>query len=140
MERTLEVMNEELNTLREERKPLNEAIDIINKKIAMIKDEIRAYKLNNGLYHPMSELENYKGKEIDSITLVERDEEGALDTECMFNDEMFSVDENGHLDYSSYHCGVMSYDERIGKYVYWYHGHGEERDFVGYLEIEFEDD
>lgn len=140
MERTLEIMEEELERVREERKPLYEVVNVLDKKIANLKDEIVAFKLNNGLYHPMSELEKYKGREISHIILVERDEDGTLDTEYMYNDEMFSIDENGHLDYSSYNGGVMSYDEGIGKYTHWYHYSRYPHDYVGYLEIEFEDD
>lgn len=140
MERTLEIMMQEIECIREERKPLYEAINVLDEKIARIKDEIKRYKLNNGSYYPMSELEKYKGKEISHIILVERDNEGALNTKYMCNDEMFKVDENGYLDYSSYDCGVMHYDENIGKYVYYYHYRRTEHDYVGFLEIELEDD
>ena len=140
MKRTLEVIEEELRLVREERKPLHEAIGVLDKKIAKLEDEVTRYKLNNSLYHPMSELEKYKDREISHIILVERDEEGALDTEYIGNDEMFSVDENGHLDYSSYHNGVMHYDDDIGMYVEWCYGTCTEHDYVGFLEIKFEDE
>jgi hypothetical protein len=140
MERTLEMMEEELRLAEEEKKPLSEAMKVINKKIGDIEDEIEAYKLNNGLYHPMSELANYIGKEISNITLVERNEDGTLSVDTMYNDDMFSVDKNGRLDYSSYNFGVMSYDEKVGKYAYYCHYCRKEHDYVGYLEIEFEDD
>ena len=140
MERTLEIMMEELRLAKEEKKPLEAAINVVNKKIRNLDNEIERYKLNNGLYHPMSELVNYKGKTIDSILLVKRDKDGTLDTEYMFNDEIFEVDKNGYLDYSSYNGGVMDYDEKIGKYVKWYYGHATEHDYVGFLEIELEDD
>lgn len=139
MERNLEVMMEERKLLEEEKKPLSEAINTLNKKIKDLDNEIETYKLSNTLYHPMSELIKYKGKEISSITLVERNEDGTLDTEFMYNDEMFSVDEEGYLDYSSYNCGVMSYDKDIGKYVMWCHYHRTEHDYVGFLEIELWD-
>lgn len=139
MERTLDVMMEELCLVKEEKKPLSEAIDVLNKKIAQLDNEIEAYKLNNGLYHPMSELENYKGREILNITLVERNEDGALETEYIYGDEMFEVDKNGHLDFSSYNCGVMSYDEKIGKYVEYFHYCREEHDYVGFLDITLRD-
>lgn len=140
MERTLEIMMEELRLAKEERKPLSEAIEVVNKKIKNLNNEIEMYKLINRLYHLMSELANYKGKEISHIVLVERNEDGTFSTEYMYNDEMFSVDENGHLDYYSYACGVMHYDEKIGKYVEWCHYHRTEHDYVGFLEIELEDD
>lgn len=140
MNRTLEVMMEELRMAKEEREPLSEAMKVVDNKIHELDKEIKTYKLNNALYYSMSELDKYKGKEISHIILVERNEDGTLDTEYMYNDEMFSVDKNGHLDYSSYNCGVMHYDDDIGKYVEWCHYRRTEHDYVGYLEVEFEDD
>ena len=140
MERTLEVMEEELKLVREERKPLYEAVNILDKKIAKLNDEILAYKLNNGLYHPMSELINYLGKRIDSITLVERDKDGALDTDFMYCDEIFEVDEYAHLYYSSYEGGIISYDNDAHKYVHMYYGHPTYHDYVGFLDIEIDED
>ena len=67
MERTLEIMMEELRLAEEERKPLSEAINVVNRKIRNLENKIEKYKLNNKLYHPMSELVNYKGKEISYI-------------------------------------------------------------------------
>lgn len=139
MERTLEDMKKELELAMEEKKPLSEAIDVINKRIRDINNEIKTYKLYNGMYYPMSELANHKGKEIYSITLVERKKDGTLDIDHIYNDEMFSVDKNGYLDYSSFNCGIMSYDEKIGKYVRWYHFNRTEHDYVGYLGVEFDD-
>lgn len=136
MERTLDIMMKELADVKEEKKPLSEAINILNEKIAKLDDEILAYKLNNGLYHPMSELANYIGKDISSIKLVERDEEGALDTDYMYCDEIFEVDENGHLYYSSWSGGITEYDDDSGKYVHMYYGCPEYHDYVGFLEIE----
>jgi hypothetical protein len=137
MERTLEVMEEELRLVKEEKKPLSDAIDVLNKKIAKLDDEILAYKLNNGLYHPMSELINYKGKDISSIKLVVRDEEGALDTDFIYCDEILEVDNDGHLYYSSYSGGIIEYDNKTNQYVHLYYGTVEDYDYVGFLEIEF---
>lgn len=135
MERTLEVMEEELRLVREERNPLYEAVSELDKKISKLNNEIEAYKLNNGMYHPMSELINYLGKNISSIKLVERDEEGALDTDFMYCDEIFEVDEFGHLYYSSYSGGIIEYDNDARKYVHLYYGYPEYHDYVGFLEI-----
>lgn len=140
MERTLDIMMEELRLAEEERKSLSDAIKLANDKIRKTEKEIETYKLNHAQYHPMSELANYKGKKISHIVLVERDENGTLDTEYVCSDEMFSVDNNGHLYYSSNYCGVMHYDETIDKYVKWYHFNKTEHDYIGFLEIELEDD
>lgn len=134
------MMMEELTLAKEERKPLLEAIEVINKKIRKLDNEIEAYKLNNGLYHPMSELANYKGKNISHITLVERDKEGALDTEYMYNDEIFEVTDDGHLYYSSYGGGITHYNEKDGKYYHCYYGHSTPHEYVGFLDIELEDE
>lgn len=135
MERTLNDMEEELRLAREERRPLYEVVNELDKKIYKLSDEIEAYKLNNGMYYPMSELINYLGKNISSIKLVVRDEEGALDTDFMYCDEIFEVDEFGHLYYSSYSGGIIEYDNDTGKYVHMYYGCPEYLDYVGFLEI-----
>lgn len=140
MERILDIMMEELRLTKEERKPLSEAIEVINKKIQKLDNEIEAYKLNNGLYHSMSELANYKGKDISHITLVERDKDGTLDTEYMFNDEIFEVTDDGHLYYSSYAGGITQYCEKDGKYYHYYYGCGTPHEYVGFLEIKLEDE
>ena len=140
MERTLDVMMEELERVKEKRKPLYEAVNVLDKEIAKLNDEMLAYKLNNGLYHPMSELINYIGKRIDSITLVERDKEGALDTEFLYGDEIFKVDEYGQLYYSSYENGIIEYDSDAHKYVHMYYCRPTYHDYVGFLEIDIDED
>ena len=57
MERTLEIMEAELKATIEQLKPLN------NKRTELER-EIEDYKLKNAVYHPMSELINYKGREV----------------------------------------------------------------------------
>lgn len=139
MERTLEVMMEELRLVREERKPLSEAIGKIDKKISNLNKEIETYKLNNGLYHPMSELANYKGKYVRSIDLVERDEDGTLRTDFMYDDDIFEIDNNGHLYYSSYEGGITEFDDEAKKYVHMYYGYPTYHDYVGFTEIKIRD-
>lgn len=133
MERTLAVMEEEL-------KIVQSGFDTLRQKKEALENEIRKYKLDNELYHPMSELINYLGKHISSITLVERDEDGALDTDFMYCDEIFEVDEYAHLYYSSWTEGVMNYDNDTKMYVHSYYGRPTYHDYVGFLEIEVEDD
>lgn len=138
--RTLEDIERELEVAKKEAKPLIEARDEAVKKCNKLYQEIEDYKIQNGLYFPMSELEKYKGREISHIKLVVREENGELSTKDMYNHEMFSIDKNGHLDFSSYHFGVMNYDEKTKKYIYSYHYCPTVYDFIGYLEIEFEND
>ena len=138
--RTLEDIERDLALAREELQPLQEARDVAVKKVNSFYYEKKKYILDHGMFHPISELENYIGRKIDSIDLVERMEDGSLDTDRMYNDEMFSIDENGHLCFSSYDSGVMDFDEKLGKYVMWCHFHRTEHDYVGYLDLELEDD
>lgn len=105
-----------------------------------LEDELTEYKLQNGLFTPMSELENHKGKHISYIELVVRNEDGSLKTKDMWGGEIFKVNKNGHLDYSDYMSGVMYYDSKTGKYEHDFHYHPTIYDFVGYLEIRFEKD
>lgn len=136
--RTLEEIERDLEIAREERKPIYKAYEEISKKCYKLKEEATQYKLQNGLFTPMSELENHKGKSISHIELVVRNEDGSLETEDVYGDEYFKVDENGHLDYSSYMGGVMYFNSEIGKYEHDFHYHPTIYDFVGYLEIKFE--
>ncbi len=130
MERTLDIMVSELE-------PAEKELKILEEKVKNLRYEIEDYRLNNGLYHPMSELINHKGKEIRWIKLVVREDDGTLDTDFMGCDEIFNVDENGHLDYSSFSGGTMLYDNKTNKYVHYYYGCSDYYDYVGYLEIKF---
>lgn len=133
MERTLEMMEAELKATKEQIKPLQ------NKKLELER-EIRSYKLENTLYHPMSELINYKGKNLYSINLVEKGRDGKLTTDYMYADEWFEVTDDGHLHYSSYAGGIMDYNKNDGKYYHCYYGHSTPHEYIGFLEIEAEED
>lgn len=132
MERTLEIMEAELKATNKQLKPLQ-------KKANELEREIEQYKLDNALYHPMSELINYKGKDIFSIELVVKNWNGALETEYMCEDEIFEVTDDGHLYYSSYGGGIIQYDCERDKYIHYYYGHGTECNYVGFLTIKVRD-
>lgn len=140
MERTLEIIENDLENAQEELRPIREAYDKATKKVSNFRDELERYKIDNGMYRPMSDLSQYIGCNISSIKLVERDEDGSLDTDDMWGDEYFKVDENGHLDYSSEMGGVMSFDKEIDKYVMRCHHFRTEHDYVGFLEIRVDKD
>ena len=139
MERTYEDIRKDLNDAKEELKPVSKEYRNLIKKVVSLKKELEKYEVNNGLFYPMSDLNKYIGKEISSIKLVERKNDGTLEVEEIINDEMFSVDKNGHLNFSSYESGVMSYDEKLEKYVEYYHCFRTVHDYIGFLKIEFED-
>lgn len=133
MERTLDIMEAEL-------KAINEQLKSLHKKRTEFEREIRQYKLENALYHPMSELINYIGREISHITLVEKKEDGKLVIDVICNDEMLKVTDRGHLYYSSYKGGIIHYYKADGKYYHHYYGNSKPHDYVGFLDIEVNDE
>ena len=139
MDKVLENKKTELNRMIAELKLAEEQLKPLKEKVDNLNEEIKKYKLNNGLYHPMSELVNYKGKYIRSITLVEKDEDGTLDTDFIYDDDIFEVTDNGYLYYSSYNGGITQYDSNTQKYVHMYYGHPTYHDYVGFLEIDVRD-
>ena len=140
MKRTYEDIKKDLSNAEEELETVSKEYHNLIKKVSSLKNELEEYEINSGWFHPMSDLNKYIGKEISSIKLVERKNDGTLTTEEILRDEMFSVNKNGRLHFSSYASGVMDYDEELGKYVEWYHFFKTVHDYVGFLEIEFEDE
>ena len=138
--RTLEDIERDLKNAEIEAEPIKKLWEEAVKKCNLLRDEAEQYKINNGLFHPMEELKKHIGKEISHIKLVEKTENGELQVKDMFNYEMFSVDKNGHLHFSSYEMGVMGWDEDRIMYCYSYHYFEEYHDFIGYLDICFEDE
>lgn len=133
MERTLDIMEAEL-------KAVNEQLKLLEKKHTELEREIKEYKLRNALYHPMSELINYIGREISYITLVEKKEDGKLVIDFICNDEILKVTDRGHLYYSSFKGGIIDYHKEDGKYYHYYYGHSKPHDYVGFLDIEVNDE
>lgn len=140
MKRTLDDMLKDLELAKKELDPLLEAIKVAEHRVNDIQKEIDTYKLSNGMYHPMSELLNYKGKELNYIELVEINKSGTLSTDCIYNDEFLGIDNNGHLFYSSYDFGILEYNEEKDRYEKWYHYYCNERNYVGFMEISFADE
>lgn len=138
--RTLEDIERDLKNAETEAEPIKKLWEEAVKKCNQLRDEAEQYKINNGLFHPMEELKNHIGKEISHIKLVEKAENGELQSKDMFNYEMFSVDKNGRLDFSSYEMGIMFWDEEKKMYCYSYHYYETYHDFIGYLDVCFEDD
>lgn len=140
MKRTYEDIKKDLSNTEKELEPVSKKYHNLIKRVSSLKNELEKYEVDNGWFHPMSDLNKYIGKEISSIKLVERKNDGTLTTEEIVRDEMFRVNKNGHLHFSSYESGVMDYDEELEKYVEWYHFFKTVHDYVGFLEIEFDDE
>lgn len=138
--RTLEDIERDLEIAKKEAEPIIKARDEAVRKCNALYEEAKQFKMQNGLYTPMSELEKHKGKSISHIELVVRNEDGSMETKDMWRGEILKVDKNGHLDYSDYTSGVMYFNSKIGKYEHDFHYFPTIYDFVGYLEIRFEED
>lgn len=135
--RTLEDIQREYEIAKAKADPLIKAGEEAFKKCSRLYNEIKRYKIQHGMYHPMSDLLEHKGKTIENIELVMKNEDGTLETKYMYNYKTFSVDGNGRLDFSSDTMGVMFYDYKKEKYSYMYRGCETLYDFVGYLDVEF---
>lgn len=135
--RTLEDIERDLEIAEKGQEAIMDADDEAVKKYRILREEAREYKLQNGIFTPISELEKHKGKSISYIELVVRNEDGSLETEDMYGDEHFNINEKGHLNYSSYENGVMYYNSEIGKYEFDFHCIPIIYDFIGYLEVKF---
>lgn len=133
MERTLEMMEEELKLIKS-------GFDTLRTKKETLENEIEEYKLSHGIYRPMSDLINYICKDVDSIKVVIRNEDGTLETDFLYCDEIFEINEYGQLYYSSYYGGIIKYDNDVHKYVHMYHYHPTYYDYVGFMDLKLEDD
>lgn len=133
IERDYEEVRKRLDTLDKERGPLLLRSRELSKEMEM-------FKVYHGIFHPMFELEKYKGKDVSSIRLIVKDENSNLTIEDFYSDEdVFFINDQGHLEYSSLINGCMEYDEETRKYVFMKHFNRTEYDFVGFIDISLMD-
>ena len=141
MPRTLDDMYQDLKLVREEEKSVLEVYKGIHDREMNLNDEITRYKLDNGMYQPILELVNHKGKTIEWIDLVERKEDGTLIKKsiCYYqtHTKHLNIDENGHISWA-YFDVTIDYDEEINRYIE-RHGNGKEiaHDYIGFLSLDF---
>ena len=135
MDKVLEDMKKELERLEDVR-------DEACWNYSQFNSEVVEYRLNNGLYHPMSKLISYACKDIDWITMVIKDRDGTLETltlnKDIDGDIAFYIDVNGHIFCSSDSNGIIQYDDYTNRYIYTYGGSIDYYDFVGFMELSFE--
>lgn len=138
MKRTLSDIERDLKQAKSELEPIEKEREKAIKRVRELCDELDKYKLDNKMFHPISELSKYIGKNISNIRLVERDDNGELSIDEIFAVEYFKIDDNGHLDYSSEFGGVMDFNEKINKYVAWRRYCRTEHDYIGFLDLKLE--
>lgn len=144
MDEMLNKMREDLSLSEKELKLLEEEIYRLDNKrfkmmtsIELLRDKINQYRLNNGLYHPMSELSNHIGKSVRNICLVKRKDDGVLDIEWIEHKAVFDVYKDGTLVCFDGYDYYLRYDDRIKKYIKEYDHRIEWIDYVGFMSIEF---
>ena len=140
MARTLEMIENDLRNAEEELKPIQDAFKKACDKVDVFHDELDKYKIDNELYHPMSDLKQYAGYNIVDIKLVQRNINGNLVLNDMYCEEIFRIDDDGYLYFSSMESGIMYFDDNIGKYIWVFHGFRTEIDYIGFLEICIDDE
>ena len=142
MSRTLDDMYNDLKLAKAETEPIKEMLLKANDKEYKIRKEIEKYKLDNGMYSPISELSSHPEEIINYIDLVELNEDGTLSVEYMYTDfpftKRFMVNKNGHIYYLD-SVKFLRYDEKIGKYRLTFHDDGRETEhnYIGFLSVEF---
>ena len=138
MSRALDDMYNDLKLAKAETESIREMFLNAIKKEDKIRKEIERYKLDNGMYSPISELLNHPEEIIYFIELVELNEDGTLSVEYMYTDtsftKQFMVNKNGHIYYFD-SVKSLNYNEKLGKYIHRFHYDGSETEhnYIGFL-------
>lgn len=142
MTRTLDDMRQDFKLAKKEIESIQEVFVEAIKKKDKILQEIKQYKLDNGMYLPISDLLNHKNKVVDYIDLVELNEDGTLSLECLWNDPTYTkrlvINENGHVYYYDT-ARTISYNEESDRYImqFLYNGKMTEHNYVGVFMVDF---
>ena len=119
--------------------PIREQCDKEQKKLFKLEDKLEKYRLEHGMFYPLSKLAEFKDEASDilSIKFVQRKKNGKFNAEEMTNDDLFFINDDGTFKYSSYEGGIIEKAED-GKWYHQYYGSSRKLDdFVGFLSIEF---
>jgi len=132
------VVNDELDETIENKRNI---LWNIEKSLEPLEDEINQLKkqrlmniLKNKTYKTFPLNEEYEGKELQNIIFLTEDGK----EELYYGDEILKV-KNGYPYYSSYEGGILEFDDKDGKFHYWYHYREDVKNYVGYTVIEIGD-
>lgn len=119
--------------------PIREQCDKEQKKLFKLEDKLEKYRLEHGMFYPLSKLAEFKDEADDilSIKFVQRKKNGKFKVEEMINDDLFFINDDGTFKYSSYEGGIIEKAED-GRWYHQYYGSSRKLDdFIGFLSIEF---
>lgn len=136
--RKIEEIDKELQIKYEKLRPIEQECEDLKLEIAELEQERTIITLERSLFHPIEDLFQYREKEISYIQLV-RNDDGVLSDELICNYGTLRVDTWGHLYGYSQIDGVIVYDTVANKYLL-FNGKTEFVDYVGFLEIKFEEE
>lgn len=120
--------------------PIREQCDKEQKKLFKLEYKLEKYRLEHGMFYPLSKLAEFKDEVSDilSIKFVQRKKNGKFKVEEMANDDLFFINDDGTFKYSSYEGGIIEKAEEDGKWYHQYYGSSRKLDdFVGFLSIDF---
>ena len=119
--------------------PLKEQCNKEQKKLFKLEDKLEKYRLEHGMFYPLSKLVEFKDEASDilSIKFVQRTKNGKFKVDEIANDDLFFIRDDGTFEYSSYEGGIIEKAED-GKWYHTYYGSSRKLDdYVGFLSIEF---
>ena len=122
--------------------PIKKEFEAAYGKYDKLQTKLEKYRLEHGMFYPLSRLADFKDKDndVESICFVQRTKKGKFKTDWIFNDDLFTIYDDGKFYYSSYENGIIGYDENEKR---WYHDlyHCRKRldDYVGFMRITFND-
>ena len=124
--------------LKEAEERLSYIRELVN-EIPKLENEINQYKIENKMYHPMSDLCSLKEHEILSISLIyidDNDKPSVLKLEGGYYGTSIGVDESGTFYCNSDKYGIIVLDSETGNYV-WYHFYKRiSPRLIGYLDVQ----
>ena len=121
--------------LKFKKEELKKEVDKLIDEMNTIKKEIQKKVLEDELYLPEKELENYKGKEIEEISLiVEQDGNRKVET---FRDwyDFLEIDKNGKFYLSDYTSGIIEWNAKKNRYEMAYHYNNSDFNILGFFEL-----
>jgi hypothetical protein len=133
----IEILDNKINCINEKIEEIDKQnIEPLREERKKFENEREEYIYKNKKYNLFPLDKEYINKELSSVAFM--CEDGSIDEE--YKDELFYVDRDGYPYYSSYSYGITSYDKETNSFYHYYYGSRTKKNYIGYIEIEFEED